>query len=179
MPRRAGGAPALCSRAALCSPAPGRSRLRAGGLTKGLLCPGKAQRWALSKAANNYVLPVRTCEKFHGSKKKMEEGEGEEAPSIIPNKTWHLSAEGLSQKLPGHCRAEGCSLPREPIGSAAGSQRFPSCRISPSLEAALGDRAAAPTPGAVPQPWPRAPGSKRLWEQQRSHPAFKAVTYPS
>lgn len=84
--------------------------------------------------------------------KQEENGRGgrRRGPPIILNKIQHLSAEVLFQKLPGHCRAEGCSLPPEHIGSAAGSQQFPSCSISPSTEAALGDKAAAPTPGLCP-----------------------------
>lgn len=68
----------------------------AGGPTKGFCRPGKG--------VNSYVMPARVREKFHRSKKKMEEVEEEDAPPpalITPDKTWCLSAEGLSQKLPG------------------------------------------------------------------------------
>lgn len=125
MPRRAGGAPALCSRAALCSPAPGRSRLGAGGLTKGLFCPGKAQRWALSKGANNYVLPARTCEKCHRSKKKMEEGEEEEALPSSPIKYNICLQRFCSKSCLGTAGLRDAPFPRSTSALLQAASNFP------------------------------------------------------
>lgn len=95
------------------------------------------------------------------SSQQEENGRGGRWRAPLPTPT----KRGIYPLVPTAAGAEGCSVPCEPTGPAAGRRQSPSCRMSPSVAAARGDRPQGPCPGRGTQ-LREAPG------------AFKAASPP-